>query len=77
MRSGLSGSGEVHEMVDRREAIVQAISGADAEDVLLVAGKGHEDYQEIAGERLPFSDRQLVKELLAAAARQAGTGEDG
>jgi UDP-N-acetylmuramoyl-L-alanyl-D-glutamate--2,6-diaminopimelate ligase len=77
MRSGLSGSGEVHEMVDRREAVVQAFSGADAEDVLLVAGKGHEDYQEIAGERLPFSDRQLVKELLAAAARQAGTGEDG
>lgn len=41
---------------ERREAIRAAIAEADVRDVLLVAGKGHEDYQEIAGVRQPFSD---------------------
>jgi UDP-N-acetylmuramyl-tripeptide synthetase len=51
---------------DRRVAIATAIAAADPRDVILLAGKGHEDYQEVAGERLPFSD---VDE--AAAAQQA------
>ncbi|QPF75334.1 UDP-N-acetylmuramoyl-L-alanyl-D-glutamate--2,6-diaminopimelate ligase [Roseateles sp. DAIF2] len=41
---------------DRHAAIARAIAGADARDVVLIAGKGHEDYQEIAGQRRPFSD---------------------
>ena len=41
---------------DRAEAIHRALAGADARDVVLIAGKGHEPYQEIAGRRLPFSD---------------------
>jgi UDP-N-acetylmuramyl tripeptide synthase len=41
---------------DRRAAIAHAIEMAGAHDVVLVAGKGHETYQEIAGRRLPFSD---------------------
>jgi UDP-N-acetylmuramyl-tripeptide synthetase len=49
-------------IVDRREAIAQALAGAGANDVVLVAGKGHEDYQEINGVRTPFSD---VAEALA------------
>jgi len=49
-------------IVDRREAIAQVLAGADANDVVLIAGKGHEDYQEIQGVRLPFSD---VQEALA------------
>jgi UDP-N-acetylmuramoyl-L-alanyl-D-glutamate--2,6-diaminopimelate ligase len=41
---------------DRRAAIAQAVTTADARDVILIAGKGHEDYQEIAGVKHPFSD---------------------
>src|SRR5206468_2423740 len=46
-----------HEAIeDRREAIARAIAQAEARDVVLLAGKGHETYQEVAGRRLPFSD---------------------
>lgn len=51
--------------IDRAKAISLAISQAAAEDVVLIAGKGHENYQEIAGQRLPFSDTLLVKAELA------------
>ncbi|MGO3890378.1 MAG: bifunctional UDP-N-acetylmuramoyl-L-alanyl-D-glutamate--2,6-diaminopimelate ligase MurE/UDP-N-acetylmuramoyl-tripeptide--D-alanyl-D-alanine ligase MurF [Paenalcaligenes sp.] len=48
-----------HEVIeDRAQAILQAVWGAEAADVVLIAGKGHEDYQEIAGERHVFDDRQ-------------------
>ncbi len=49
---------------DRREAIWAALSLLREGDILLIAGKGHEDYQEIAGKRYPFSDAQLVREFL-------------
>ena len=49
---------------DRRAAIALAVSKASRDDVILVAGKGHEAYQEIAGRRLPFSDRAIVLEAL-------------
>jgi UDP-N-acetylmuramoyl-L-alanyl-D-glutamate--2,6-diaminopimelate ligase len=49
---------------DRKQAIEAAISGASSGDCVLIAGKGHEDYQEIAGVRLPFSDREVVLDLL-------------
>lgn len=54
------------EVGDRAQAIAFALQQAQPEDVVLVAGKGHEDYQEIAGQRLPFSDRAVVKQALAA-----------
>ena len=50
---------------DRARAIELAISRAAAADVILVAGKGHEGYQEVAGKRLPFSDAQVVRTALA------------
>ncbi len=53
---------------DRRRAIEHALHTAHAHDVVLVAGKGHEDYQEVAGRRLPFSDVLVVQQVLAAAA---------
>ena len=40
----------------RGQAIAQLVAAASADDVLVLAGKGHEDYQEIHGERQPFSD---------------------
>jgi UDP-N-acetylmuramoyl-L-alanyl-D-glutamate--2,6-diaminopimelate ligase len=49
---------------DRRAAITLAVAEAGPDDVVLVAGKGHEDYQLVAGERRAFSDRALVRELL-------------
>ncbi|OAG27987.1 UDP-N-acetylmuramoyl-L-alanyl-D-glutamate--2,6-diaminopimelate ligase [Thermodesulfatator autotrophicus] len=49
----------------REEAISTAVSILREGDVLLVAGKGHEDYQEISGKRIPFSDREFLRALLA------------
>jgi UDP-N-acetylmuramoyl-L-alanyl-D-glutamate--2,6-diaminopimelate ligase len=54
--------------VDRREALRAAIGGARPGDIVLIAGKGHEPYQEIAGKRFPFSDVDEARAALAAAA---------
>ncbi|MET0519986.1 MAG: UDP-N-acetylmuramoyl-L-alanyl-D-glutamate--2,6-diaminopimelate ligase, partial [Burkholderiaceae bacterium] len=55
-------------LVDRREAIARAVLEAGARDVILLAGKGHEDYQEIEGERRHFSDVQEGRAALIARA---------
>jgi len=49
---------------DRAEAIQRAIAQAGPDDLVLVAGKGHEAYQEIAGQKLPFSDTEQVRHCL-------------
>jgi UDP-N-acetylmuramoyl-L-alanyl-D-glutamate--2,6-diaminopimelate ligase len=54
---------------DRRLAIIAAIESAAAGDIVLVAGKGHESTQDIAGTQFPFSDRQVV---IAALANSSG-----
>jgi UDP-N-acetylmuramyl-tripeptide synthetase len=70
VRAGMSPNARHVTLVeDRREAIAQAVAGAAAGDVVLVAGKGHEDYQEIAGIKRPFSD---LEEARAALARREG-----
>ena len=51
-------------IVDRREAIKQAIKMMNKNDIVVSAGKGHEPYQEINGEKLPFDERIIVKEFL-------------
>jgi UDP-N-acetylmuramoyl-L-alanyl-D-glutamate--2,6-diaminopimelate ligase len=50
-------------IVDRKEAIKTAISLAKKEDIVLVAGKGHEKYQEIKGVKNHFDDKEVVKEM--------------
>jgi UDP-N-acetylmuramyl-tripeptide synthetase len=60
-------------MVDRRAAIRAAILDAGPEDIVVLAGKGHEDYQEIHGVKHPFSD--FAEARLALAARNASTTE--
>jgi UDP-N-acetylmuramoyl-L-alanyl-D-glutamate--2,6-diaminopimelate ligase len=55
-------------VLDRERAIAHAIADARPGDVVLVAGKGHEDYQEVAGVRRPFSDIGTVERLLEASA---------
>lgn len=49
---------------DRREAIKEALRMMNKNDIVVLAGKGHEPYQEINGEKLPFDERIIVKELL-------------
>ena len=49
---------------DRKEAIKMAIKFAEPKDIVLVAGKGHETYQEVNGERLHFDDKEVIEELL-------------
>ncbi|MBR7068785.1 MAG: UDP-N-acetylmuramoyl-L-alanyl-D-glutamate--2,6-diaminopimelate ligase [Bacteroidales bacterium] len=51
-------------ITDRREAIRTAIALAQPNDVVLVAGKGHEDYQEIQGQRHHFDDREVVRQAM-------------
>ena len=50
---------------DRKSAIKQGIMMSSEQDIVLIAGKGHEDYQELKGIKYPFSDREIVQELLA------------
>lgn len=49
-------------IVDRREAIHETVCEADRRDVILIAGKGHEDYQEVMGEKHHFSDAEVTEE---------------
>ncbi len=62
--AGIPEGTDVHVEPDRRAAIRLALSLARAEDVVLVAGKGHEAFQEVAGRVFPFDDRQVAKEEL-------------
>jgi UDP-N-acetylmuramoyl-L-alanyl-D-glutamate--2,6-diaminopimelate ligase len=57
--------GEVEAIEDRQVAIFAALHQAKAGDVVLIAGKGHETYQEIAGHRHPFNDREVATAALA------------
>ena len=59
---GVNGPREVY--TDRTDAIEAAVAAARPGDVVLIAGKGHEPYQEIAGKRLPFSDLQEARAAL-------------
>jgi UDP-N-acetylmuramoyl-L-alanyl-D-glutamate--2,6-diaminopimelate ligase len=49
---------------DRKEAIKYSIVNAKEGDIVLLLGKGHEDYQEIEGVRYPFDERVIIKEIL-------------
>jgi UDP-N-acetylmuramyl-tripeptide synthetase len=66
MLAGLTRAADARVQPDRARAIAETLMQADAHDVVLVAGKGHEDTQEIAGVKLPFSDRQHAEAALAA-----------
>jgi UDP-N-acetylmuramoyl-L-alanyl-D-glutamate--2,6-diaminopimelate ligase len=57
-------SGDCVVELDRAQAIAAAIASADAADVVLIAGKGHEGFQEIGGRRLPFSDAAVAAAAL-------------
>ena len=68
--AGCGGAAHVRAEVDRRTAIEQAVSAALPADVVLIAGKGHEDYQDVGGRKLHFSDiEEALRWLPPAAAR--------
>ncbi|MDO6441254.1 MULTISPECIES: UDP-N-acetylmuramoyl-L-alanyl-D-glutamate--2,6-diaminopimelate ligase [unclassified Marinobacter] len=62
--AGFSEAGAVTVIHDRAEAIRFAVSMATPDDIVLIAGKGHEAWQEIAGKKLPFSDAAQVRQVL-------------
>ncbi len=68
---GMATSRHVAAEPDRAAAIARALAQADARDVVLIAGKGHEDYQETAGVRRPFSDLAQAQAALARRAEAA------
>ncbi|MBF9237901.1 UDP-N-acetylmuramoyl-L-alanyl-D-glutamate--2,6-diaminopimelate ligase [Hymenobacter sp. BT683] len=68
MQAGVTApdSAKVRTVADRREAIQTAVQLAGANDIVLVAGKGHENYQEIRGVKAPFDDKLILTEVFAA-----------
>lgn len=58
--AGFSPNAAVQQIPDRKSAILQTLAAADNDDVILIAGKGHESYQEVLGVRHPFSDQDTV-----------------
>lgn len=66
MQEGVSAAArrKVLAITDRKEAIKTAVSLSRPEDIILVAGKGHEKYQDIKGVKYPFDDKQILMELL-------------
>jgi len=67
METGLSSSAKRKyiTIIDRKEAIAQAVAVAKPEDIILVAGKGHEKYQDINGVKHPFDDKLVLQEAFA------------
>ena len=61
MRSGLTTEDKVVFIKDRAEAICKALQSCNKGDCLVIAGKGHEQYQEIGQQFFPFDDRKVVE----------------
>ena len=58
------------EICDRKEAIAYAIEHGEPGDIIVLAGKGHEDYQEIKGVKYPMDERVLIREILEEKSRK-------
>ncbi len=66
IKAGIDGSGGRYIAIcDRREAIAYALRHGQAGDIIVLAGKGHEDYQEIKGKKYPMDERVLIADILA------------
>ncbi len=72
--AGCTGPAHLRVEVDRARAIALALAQADTRDVVLLAGKGHEDYQEVAGVKRPFLDAAVATEALQQRAASAALG---
>ncbi len=70
IKTGISGTGGAYvEIVDRKEAIRYAMEHGQDGDIIILAGKGHEDYQEIRGVKYPMDERVLIREILSEQAQ--------
>ena len=58
-------NGKYVEICDRKEAIAYAIHHGKPGDIIVLTGKGHEDYQEIRGVKYPMDERDLIRDILA------------
>jgi UDP-N-acetylmuramoyl-L-alanyl-D-glutamate--2,6-diaminopimelate ligase len=74
---GLPGGVVAERIVDRAAAIARALAAADARDVVLIAGKGHEDYQDAGGVKTHFSDVEQARTALARRSRGGAGGASG
>ncbi len=63
---GIEEKEKVEKIVDRREAIAKALEDLEPGEALLVLGKGDETWQEVGEERIPFDDREVIREILAS-----------
>lgn len=63
MEEGVEAGDKYLKIADRHEAIKTAVMLAEPRDIILLAGKGHEDYQIVGTEKLPFNDKEVVKEF--------------
>jgi UDP-N-acetylmuramoyl-L-alanyl-D-glutamate--2,6-diaminopimelate ligase len=70
MAAGLTHPAAATLLVDRAQAIAYAVTQARPQDVVLVAGKGHEDYQDVQGIKRPFSDLSHARQGLTARLQQ-------
>jgi len=57
-------AGNYIEIIDRKEAIRYCIQHAKPGDVIVLAGKGHEDYQEIKGQKYHMDERELIRDIV-------------
>jgi UDP-N-acetylmuramoyl-L-alanyl-D-glutamate--2,6-diaminopimelate ligase len=66
MKKGLSQKSKVYFVDDRRRAISLALDSSSKDDCVLIAGKGHESFQEVQYTAIPFDDRIVAGELISA-----------
>ena len=64
-------TGSYVEISDRKQAIGYAITHGEKGDIIVLAGKGHEDYQEIKGVKYPMDERVLIREILEENAKNS------
>lgn len=73
IRTGISKTeGRYIEIVDRREAIAYVIHHGEPGDIIVLAGKGHEDYQEIKGVKYPMDERDIIREIMEQDEKNTG-----
>ena len=71
IKTGISKTeGKYDEIIARKEAIAYAIHHGQPGDIIVLAGKGHEDYQEIKGKKYPMDERVLIREILEEDAKK-------
>ena len=70
IRKGLVGCEKYEVIADRKEAICSALLGAEHQDLVLIAGKGHETYQTFAKETVDYNEREFVKDLVQSLSRK-------